>query len=54
MPLATMSSASVIDGAIQRKISGRGGRARKGITLVILNEDVGDIRIIKSMENSGV
>ena len=35
-PLATMAYASAIDGAIQRKIRGKGVlRAGKGITLVI-------------------
>ena len=29
-------------------------RAKKGITLVILNEDLDIIRIIKSLENSGI
>ena len=52
----------MIDGAIQRKVCGigvivasRAGviRAGKGTCLVILNEGV-DIRIIKSLENSGV
>ena len=50
-PLATMSSASSTDGAIERKIHGRGvARAGIEITLVILNEDMDDIiRIIKSI-----
>ena len=54
VPLAT--SASVIDGAIQRKKCGRGViRAGKRITLVTSNEDIDDIiRIVKSLENSGV
>ena len=52
----------MIDGAIQRKVCGigvivasRAGviRAGKGTCLVILNEGV-EIRIIKSLENSGV
>ena len=50
-PLATMASASPIDGTIQRKM--RGGdvvRAGKGITLIISNEDMdGIIKIIKSL-----
>ena len=47
-PLATTASASAIDGAIQRKMLG------KGITLVISNEEMNDIiKIIKSQENSG-
>ena len=47
-PLVTMVSASAMNGANQRKIHGRGvARARKGINLVILNEDMDDIRIIK-------
>ena len=63
-PLATMASASAIDGAIQRKMRGRGAittsatgviKARKGITVVISNENMDDIiRILKSLENSGV
>ena len=63
-PLATMVSASAIDGTIQREMRGRGAivtgkagavKAGKGITLVIVNEDMDDIiRIIKSLENSGV
>ena len=53
-PLATMASASQIDRAIQRKMSGRRAvRSGKGITLVILNEDMDDvISIVKSVENS--
>ena len=49
-----MTSASAINGAIQRKIHGIGVvRARKGISLVILNEDMDDFsRIIKSLGNS--
>ena len=40
-PLATMASASEIYGVIQRKMHGRSvARARKGITLVFLNEDL--------------
>ena len=50
-----MASASMIDGANQRKIRGRGiVRAEREITLVISNEDMDDIiRIIKSLENQG-
>ena len=50
-PLATMSSVSSIDGAIETKMHGRGvARAGIEITLVILNEDMDDIiRIIKSI-----
>ena len=63
-PLATMASASAIDGAIQRKMCGRGVimtsgvgvvRAGKGIALVISNEGMdGIIRVIKLLENLGV
>ena len=63
-PLATMASASEIVGNIQRKMSGQGVigtsgtgviRARKGIILVIFNEDTDDITgVIKSKENSGM
>ena len=50
-PLATMASASVIDGAIREKIlERRVVTGRKGFTLVI--SDV--ITIIKSVENLGV
>ena len=50
-PLATMPSACAIDGAIQRKMRGRGSiatsgacviRVGKGVTLVISNEDMDD------------
>ena len=52
-PLASMALASAVDGAIQRKMRGQGVlRPGKGITLVISNENMGDIiRIIKSLEN---
>ena len=52
--LATMVPASAIDDAIQRKMYGRRVvRPRKGIILVITNEDMDDIiRIIKSHKNS--
>ena len=55
-PLATVTFASGIDGAIQRKMCWQGFvRAGKGITLHILNEDMDDtIKIIKSLENSDV
>ena len=59
--LAIMSSASAIDGGIQRKTRGReaiaisGARAvreGKGTALVISNEDMNDIiRSIKSLKN---
>ena len=53
-PLAIIASAFTVDGAIQRKLRGRGAvRARKGITSVNSNEDMNDInKIIKSLENS--
>lgn len=39
VPLATMASASVIDGAIQNKMRRKGVvRTRKGITLIVMNE----------------
>ena len=52
-PLATMASASAIGSVTQKKIRGGGVvRARKGITLVISNEDINDIVIIiKSLQN---
>ena len=53
--LATIASASAIDGAIQRKICERDvARTGRGITLVISNEDMEDIiRFIEPLENSG-
>ena len=53
--LATLASASEIDGAIQKKICERGvARTGKGVTLVISNEDMDDIiRIIEPLENLG-
>ena len=55
-PLATMESASALDGAIQRKIHGLGvARAGKRIFFVIWNEDTDNIiKNIKSLENSSV
>ena len=63
-PLANIASAFAIDGAVQRRMRGRGViatrgagvvRAGKGITFVISNEDMDDIiEIIKSWEYSGV
>ena len=54
--LATMTPASEIDGAIQRKMCGRSVVIeRKGITLVISDKDMDDfIRFIKSLENTDV
>ena len=46
-----MVSASVLDGAIQRKICRQEVvRATKRITLIISNEDINDIRTIKSLK----
>ena len=55
-PLASMTSASAMGGVTQRKICQRGVvREGKGVTLVILNEDLDvNIRITKSLENSGI
>ena len=55
-PLATMTSTSAIDDAIQRKLCGNSViREVKGIILVISNEDINDvIKIIKPLQNSGV
>ena len=39
----------------KRRTSGKGAvRARKGFTLLISNEDINDIKIIKSLEDSNV
>ena len=56
VPLATMTSTSAIDDAIQRKLCGNSViREVKGIILVISNEDINDvIKIIKPLQNSGV
>ena len=55
-PLATMTSTSAIDDAIQRKLCGNSViREVKGIILVISNEDINDvIKIIKPLQNPGV
>lgn len=54
-PFATIASTSTIHRFIQRKMRGRGVlREEKGITLVILNKNVCDITIIKSLENLGL
>ena len=55
-PLATMTSTSAVDDAIQRKLCGNSViREVKGIILVISNEDINDvIKIIKPLQNSGV
>ena len=55
-PLATMASTSAIDGAIQRKMCGKGvTKGGKKITLIISNEGMDDIiKIIKLLENMGV
>ena len=56
VPLATMSSASTIDSAIQRKMHARGvARAEKRNHLIISNEDMNNIfKVIKTLENLGV
>ena len=49
--LPTIASTSETDGAIQRKMRGRDVRRGKGITLVILTEDMDNIvKIIKLLE----
>ena len=52
-PLATMASASAIDGAISKKLFGKGiVRTEKIITLVSMTQDTDNIvRIIKSAKN---
>lgn len=53
-PFATIASTSTIHHFIQRRMRGRGVlREEKRITLVILNENMCDITIIKSLENLG-
>ena len=53
VPLATMASASVIDGAIQNKMRRKGVvRTRKGITLIVMNEYLDDIGEIKRLLNN--
>ena len=50
-----MASASAIDGPTQRKMSGQGVvRARRGNSLVMPNEAMDIIRIVKSLANSGL
>ena len=49
--LPTIASTSETDGAIQRKMRGRDVVRRKGITLVILTEDMDNtVKIIKLLE----
>ena len=54
--LATMASASAIDGASQREMWSAGVvKARNGIALAISNEDMNDIIwILKPLATSGV
>ena len=52
--LATKATASVSD-KFERKISGRETvRARKGFNLFISSDDMDDIKMVKSLENSGL
>ena len=55
-PLATMTSTSAIDNAIQRELCGNSViREVKGVIIVISNKDINDIiKIINPLENSGV
>ena len=53
VPLATMASASVIDGAIQNKMRRKGVvRTRKGITLIVMNEYLDAIVEIRRLLNN--
>ena len=56
VPLATMASASVIDGAIQNKMRRKGVvRTRKGITLIVMNEYLdATVEIRRLLNNSNV
>ena len=52
--LATKANLSVLD-KFEREISGQGVvRAGKGFILFISNEDMDDIRIVESLEKSGL
>ena len=52
--LVAMASTSAIDGTTQATSRAGVVRAGKGVTLVIMNEDMNDIiRILKSLENLG-
>ena len=52
--LATKATSSVSD-KFERKISGRETvRARKGFNLFISSDDMDDIKMVKSLENSGL
>ena len=52
--LATKATTSVSD-KFERKISGRETvRARKGFNLFISSDDMDDIKMVKSLENSGL
>ena len=47
-PLGLTAAMSAIDGSIQKKIHG------SGVKLIIEQEDMHDMKIIKALENSGI
>ena len=47
-PLGLTAAMSAIDGSIQKKIHG------SGVRLIIEQEDIKDMKIIKALENSGI
>ena len=53
-PLGLTAAMSAIDGSIQKKIHGSGATKGAGAKLIIEQEDMKDMKIIKALENSGI
>ena len=53
-PLGLTAAVSAIDGSIQKKIHGSGATKGAGVKLIIEQEDMNDMKIIKALENSGI
>ena len=54
IPLGLTATMSAIDGSIQKKIHGSGATKGTGVKLIIEQEDMKDMKIIKALENSGI
>ena len=53
-PLGLTAAMSAIDGSIQKKIHGSGATKGAGVKLIIEQEDMNIMKIIKALENSGI
>ena len=53
-PLGLTAAMSAIDGSIQKKVHGSGATKGAGVKLIIEQEDMKDMKIIKALENSGI